>query len=233
MSGGDRVLEGGLAPQQTYGTADSLQTSPLGTPPDSLSSASSNASVSDSTGTNSASAVATQGGGRRRTATTQAVPAEEPNATVPPLPSRQPEEPQRAAHEAAPYAIPPRESVTALHEGFAEAIPQGRGAQTSDVPATWSPERFAAHVLSKNSSVPAYTIGSVSIVQVGVLARLGWIAHVKNLYAAIPAYESASVPFSGLLSVMRPGSVSISTLVPAFVFPVRRRRKRILSDSLS
>lgn len=91
---------------------------------------------------------------------------------------------------------------------------------------------FTASLLPKESSIPTYAVGSAAIAEAGILARLGWIARVKDLYAAIPAYKSASIPFAGLFSGMRPGSVSVSTLVPPLFFRRRRKHKNNSPDTL-
>jgi hypothetical protein len=64
-------------------------------------------------------------------------------------------------------------------------------------------------------ALPKYAVGSMTVAEAGILARIGWIAHVKNLYAAIPAYESAGASMS----------MSVSALVPAWAVPRRKRSK--------
>lgn len=80
------------------------------------------------------------------------------------------------------------------------------------------------------AQVESAAIGGASVVELGIFGRLSWIARFRNIYAAIPAYESASAPFSGLFSGMQPGAVSVSALLPPFWLPGRRKRKRIPSS---
>lgn len=87
--------------------------------------------------------------------------------------------------------------------------PAGESGTLAPSDETASPLRASLMGMS-GSNVATYAMGSMTVAEAGVLLRLGWIAHIKNIYGAIPAYESAAMPFSGLLSLL----------------PFRKRRKQ-------
>jgi hypothetical protein len=207
MTSSDYVLEGGVTPLQIYGATDSLQgvsvqvpTCVTGSSRCTISSTSTGGDSSQTGGGGETGGGGSGGGGRRASPQT-AGPSD-----------------SAESHDAAPAAPTAPSAVTTATPSDASGAARARTqvlqssrtvslAVRGDVVGAWisptpsapgeaapvrGPSPLLASLLSGQSGSHSYALAGVSILEVAVLARLGWMAHTSKLYETIPAFASAA-----------------------------------------
>lgn len=140
----------------------------------------------------------TSGGGSRHraaesTGSTGSVPSPQPQGAEPIRSTQHSPYPDQSSHLASQpslqttvqaIAIPPPSIVTLEPaEQTAQEPRPAHGETLTAVPDVPAPTPVSA---TEN----AVALGSMSLTEAGILARLAWIARIKNLYGAIPAFLS-------------------------------------------
>lgn len=188
MTGGDYQMEAGLSPITAVETAETV--------PDAVPQESGDGSQGGGGGNSTDS----QNGGGRRQSVSSATSVETPETPVAvPVPVRPPRHTvamssarsvasavQNPLHEAAPggdtedqQAFSSRFGGTGGHTGSSEE--SGIASSPSDTSESGK---------TGPSAADAVALGGITMTQAAILAHLAWIARIKSLYGAIPAFLS-------------------------------------------